>query len=290
MVIKKKDGKDYEVQEGWIGYILPFKLVQERLLPKKLKFLQDKEQAVVETSSEIETLIDSFTEEEKDRPFLNDANNAFVIAELSKALKEVYRDIETPEISALNGYLALLDNKAKKPEKEAYIQSNSNVKWAEMQESKGGTYSKTVVNNYLKKIQSVFAFPEESFEAKLVQADALITQEKALKAQIKEEADALHNLTKRTIEQLDDQAVLRLLEAKWVEPIVNKIALLPDEVIKQLTTHVQKLADKYAQTFTETADQLNQAENTLADLMDELTANEFDQKGIAQLQLLLREK
>ena len=36
MVIKKKDGKETEVQDGWVGHILPFKLVQENLLVKIL--------------------------------------------------------------------------------------------------------------------------------------------------------------------------------------------------------------------------------------------------------------
>ena len=32
LVIKKKDGKDQEVQEGWVGHIIPFDLVQATLL------------------------------------------------------------------------------------------------------------------------------------------------------------------------------------------------------------------------------------------------------------------
>ena len=35
MVIKKKDGKDVEVQDGWIGRVIPFELVQQTLLIKR---------------------------------------------------------------------------------------------------------------------------------------------------------------------------------------------------------------------------------------------------------------
>ena len=35
MVIKKKDGKDVEVQDGWIGRVIPFELVQQTLLKKR---------------------------------------------------------------------------------------------------------------------------------------------------------------------------------------------------------------------------------------------------------------
>src|SRR5574344_1720208 len=39
MVIKKKDGKEQEVQDGWVGHVLPFELVQENLLKDKLVVL-----------------------------------------------------------------------------------------------------------------------------------------------------------------------------------------------------------------------------------------------------------
>ena len=32
MVVKKKDGKDQEVQDGWAGRIIPFDLVQRTIL------------------------------------------------------------------------------------------------------------------------------------------------------------------------------------------------------------------------------------------------------------------
>jgi len=49
------------------------------------------------------------------------------------------------------------------------------------------------------------------------------------------------------------------------------------------------LADKYADTYTDTISQLNTAENELADLLDELTGNEFDMAGLQAFQTLLKE-
>lgn len=288
IVIKKKDGKDEEVQDGWVGHILPFELVQQRLLPQELASLKQSEQALLETTSELEALIDSFTEEEKESSILNDSNDGFVSSELTKALRDIYASAETPEISALNDYLDLLGNKAKKPEKAAYIQAHKVVKWSQIEASKDGTYAKAKVNNYLKILRCGVVFPEESFEAKMVQADALLTQEKELKAQIRQATVELHNLTKTTIEGLNEPQVLMLLEAKWVEPVVNAIMTLPSEVIHHLTGKLQQLADKYGKTYTETTTQLIEAESNLADLMNDLTANEFDLQGISQLQKLLR--
>ena len=36
MVIKKKDGKDQEVQDGWVGHVIPFDLVQQTMLSESV--------------------------------------------------------------------------------------------------------------------------------------------------------------------------------------------------------------------------------------------------------------
>lgn len=55
-------------------------------------------------------------------------------------------------------------------------------------------------------------FAADSYEAKIIQAADLLTQEKALKATVKKQAEALHLLTKTTIEGLSDGQVHYLLE------------------------------------------------------------------------------
>lgn len=42
MVLKKKDGKETEVQDGWIGHILPFELVQKLRLQSELDTIEQK--------------------------------------------------------------------------------------------------------------------------------------------------------------------------------------------------------------------------------------------------------
>ncbi|MCU0470038.1 MAG: SAM-dependent methyltransferase [Arcicella sp.] len=43
MVLKKKEGKEQEVQEGWLGRIMPFELVQQTYLKNELKALKQME-------------------------------------------------------------------------------------------------------------------------------------------------------------------------------------------------------------------------------------------------------
>ena len=51
---------------------------------------------------------------------------------------------------------------------------------------------------------------------------------------------------------------------------------------------VQALANKYAVTYTDTTQQLSQAEHSLADMLDDLVGSEFDMKGLAQFKALLK--
>lgn len=288
MVIKKKDGKDQEIQEGWIGRVLPFELVQKTYLKEELQSLQDKESRLEDIGAEFEELIDSLSEEEKDSPILNDANDAFVSKEVNAALKEVFADVESDEINALKAYLTLLDNKAKKPEKATFIADNTLVQWAEMEASKDGTYSKKVVNAYLSSLQTAYVFPEDFYERKIVKAASLMAEEKELKKAIKEEDKALHNLTKTTIEQLEDEQVFVLLELKWVKPLVDALYNMPITIIDTLTDKVQVLAERYAITYSDVANDINKAENSLASLIGQLDGNQYDMEGLNELKKLLK--
>ncbi len=287
IVIKKKDGKEQEVQDGWGGYVLPFDLVQQYLLIDELTALQSKERTLTEASSDIEAIMDSLSEEDKDT-LLNDANDAFVIAEVTKAIKQAYADVETAETIALYAYLEFLKEKPKKIAKEQFVKNHPEVQWSQIVANKDGTYAVAKVNVYLTHLQSSVVFAKDSLVAKLVQVQDLLVLEKELKTEIKDDANVLHLLTKSTIEALDDSQVLELLEAKWVQPIVSAISALPNEVIEHLTDVVQALADKYAVTYTETTQKLTEEENSLADLIDELTGGDFDMQGLAQFKTLLK--
>ena len=78
MVLKKKKSKEEEVQDGWIGHILPFDLIQDVLLTDIKNVWKEKENRLSEISSEYEELVDSLTEEEKEADFMNDAKDKFV--------------------------------------------------------------------------------------------------------------------------------------------------------------------------------------------------------------------
>ena len=93
IVTKKKNGKDTEVQEGYLGKILPFDLVQETLLFEDAQALKDKEECLSQVTVEIQEILDSLTEEEKEdlSDVLNEENSSFVTNALRKVSKELLK-------------------------------------------------------------------------------------------------------------------------------------------------------------------------------------------------------
>ena len=288
MVIKKKDGKDQEVQDGWCGHVLPFELVQQWYFSDELQSIATKENRLADIAAEYEEIIESLAEEEKDSAVLNDANTAFAATELNKELKRIYADVENDEIHALYAYWKLLDKKAGKAALIDFQEAHTEVNWANMEVKKDGTYGKKKVTDYLGQLQKNFVFDEESFAGKLVKVGQLMVEEKDLKAQAKQEKEELHVRTKSKIEGLDDAEVRKLLEGKWIDPFMAELLRLPQAVLDTLVTKVQALADKYAVTYADVAKEMRATEKDLAAMIDDLTGNEFDQKGLSEFQTLLK--
>jgi type I restriction enzyme M protein len=233
MVMKKKDGKDQEAQDGWIGHVIPFELIQSSILKEESDALKLKEESLSDIQIAYEEIIESLSEEDRESGVLNEAKDAFASADVGRKIKELFGS-------------------------PAKAQS------------------------------AVTVYDEDSFERKLVRVQQLIDEEKELKSQIKRDAAALHLHTKEVIENLTDEQVTDLLEAKWIEPLMTSLQKIPDDIIAGLVSHVRALADKYATTYAEVAEQIAETKSSLSALIDGLTGNEYDMKGLSEFQSLLR--
>jgi len=232
MVLKKKDGKDQEVQDGWIGHVIPFELIQQTILADETLVLRRCEERLTEIQSAYDEIIDSLSEEDKESSVLNETKDAFT-ADVSKLIKDMF-----------------------------------------------GSFAKAQ--------SAVSVLDDDSFEKKLVRVQELIDEEKGLKKQVKEDTAALHLKTKDTIENLSDAQVTRLLEAKWIDPLMAAIGKIPDNIITDLVSLIWALVDKYATTYAEVATQIAETKSSLSALIDDLTGNEYDMKGLSEFQSLLR--
>lgn len=140
---------------------------------------------------------------------------------------------------------------------------------------------------YIMKLRSAYTFQEDTLEAKLIKADSLLAEEKLVKKEAREMAAALHIKTKETIENLSDEQVLDLLRLKWIAPLCASLRAMPEAIINSLEKKVQALVDKYAVTYLELGEQIQESEKALSAMIDELTGNEYDMKGLAEFKTLL---
>lgn len=102
MILKKKDNKEVEVQDGYIGHVLPFELVQSVYLSAEAAALLEHESRLTEIAAEYDELLDSLDEEAKGGDFVNEDKTAFVAAEVKKALKA--KELDTAVLDVLRKF------------------------------------------------------------------------------------------------------------------------------------------------------------------------------------------
>ena len=111
LVSKKKDGKDVEVQDGWAGHVIPFSLVQDKILYAEKKALSDKENRLLEIKSLYEELLEEFNEDEKEMDFITEDRDAFVNSEVIKASKN--KELEEETLAKLKKVVDIIDEEKK---------------------------------------------------------------------------------------------------------------------------------------------------------------------------------
>lgn len=224
MIIKKKNGNEEEVQDGWVGHIIPFELIQKYKLSNELEELNKNNDRLSEITSEYEELFDGINEEEKDS-ISNDNNDSFDMKKVSEKIKEIKKE----------------------------------------------------------KIEVL----EDSFEEKIIKIFNLSEEEKKLKKTIKSQNENIILLSKISIENLSDNEVIDILKLKWVKSLVNNLNELPKEIINNFIKNMKKISNKYETTLVNLEDEIKNVENELAGMIDELTGDEFDMKGLSELKALL---
>ena len=282
-VVKKKNDKDEEVQEGWKGHVLPFELVQRIILKEDVQELESKNSMLNNIKAKLEDIIENLSEEDRESNLLNDTNTAFNESEVKNKIKIILNDIKTPEIEVLQGYLSL----SKKKEKIEFIKQKTDYFPDKILVANDGTYKKNDIKNYINELKLTYQFPKDSWENTLKEISDLLNDEKILKDEIKKKTIALHLRTKEVIEQLTAEQVNTLLKEKWITPFCNSLNGLPDAVVNTLVNKLETICKKYENTFAEVEKEIADTEQSLIAMLDELEGNEFDMQGIAELKALL---
>ena len=96
MVLKKQKGKEVEVQDGWVGRILPFDLVQAELLSDEASKVASLEERLSAISSELAEIVEGLTDEDKADAgdAVNEAGDALVASKLRGVIKGLKADLD----------------------------------------------------------------------------------------------------------------------------------------------------------------------------------------------------
>lgn len=142
-------------------------------------------------------------------------------------------------------------------------------------------------NAFVKKEITADSKPKSDVEAdikeQLKAIVALWNEQSAKKKQVTKDKDALEAKTIKTIEGLDMKDIQMFLELKWIQPITSAIESLPDEVIQTLADAISGLNEKYAVTYNDIEQGIVESENNLAELIGQLTGDEFAISGLSNL-------
>lgn len=112
---------------------------------------------------------------------------------------------------------------------------------------------------------------------------ALWNEQGAEKKLVTEEKLELEKKTIETIRTLDMKEINMFLELKWIMPITSAIEALPDVVIQTLANSVISLNEKYAVTYNDIEKDIVKSEKNLAELISQLTGDEFAIRGLSNL-------
>ena len=281
MVIKKKSDDDEEVpevQEGWKGRILPFELVQQEMHADELNEIIALENRLREIASIYTEVLESLEDDELEGSTVTEEKDSFVAKEVKIFVAEALKDVDSPEITALQKYIML----SKKKDKLDYIATTNQVMWDKMNANNDGTYGKPAINSRIAQLQMEYDFPENSFEAKIKQVLMLMDEETQCKRELRIKKDELHLKTKNTIENMDQDTALRLLDLKWIEPFVSGIFQLPEDMINQMISKIITLNNKYATTFADIEEGITDTSKTLYKMLGDLTGSVSDMEGLAE--------
>ena len=205
--IKKKNGKEEEVQIGWKGRVIPFELVQEYKMKDEVKSIRNIENRLEEISSFYQETIESLSEDEKEEitDMLNETNDAFVNANIVRKAKETIKSVQyNEEIDKRIREVAKVIDEEKELKKEqktleTKLQNNSKkaieelseneikellkIKWIKPIVSNINKLVEELINDFSKKIENI----SKKYEKTLMDVEnEILTTEKELSLMIDE--------------------------------------------------------------------------------------------------------
>ena len=146
---------------------------------------------------------------------------------------------------------------------------------------------KLVANKVKQYKSNKMEIEKESDEEKICNLDKLHNEEKKINKQIKDEEIELQKDGIKAIENLSDSEIDDLLNIKWIKTLINSLNKLPEEIINDFIKDIENVSKKYDTTLIDLDKEIKETENTLSNMINELTGDEFDIKGLEEFKSLL---
>lgn len=146
---------------------------------------------------------------------------------------------------------------------------------------------KAKISELKKSLKKGAEFDEDSYESIILNINETNDKISKVKKELKASRVTLDNKTEEKIKSLTDDEIHDLLVKKWIDPICDGIANLPNTLIAFLESQTDELSKKYETTFTDLDSQIATAESSLSDMLNDLTGGDFDIRGLAQFKKLL---
>lgn len=202
----------------------------------------------------------------------NELVQTFYLAQQKDQVTQLSRDVDTAvsELTQLVEGLSEVDK----------------TDLTEILNDKQDAFKKTELNKAIKdlpKLAKGETWPEDSTEAAMLSAKALIAQRDKLKKNLKAAQEQLEKDTYATIEALTEAQVDEVLTAKWITSLMDDLREIPGHVLAGLAGRVQALHDKYAVALTDLDVKIRETEQELAGLLSGLTGNAADMQAVAAL-------
>lgn len=142
-------------------------------------------------------------------------------------------------------------------------------------------------NAFLKKEITADSKPkadvDEDIKEQIKSIVTLWDEQSKAKKDVKKLLEELEKKTIQTIEALDMKDIQMFLELKWIAPITSAIEALPDAIVTKLADTITGLNEKYAVTYNDIEQGIEESEQNLATLISQLTGDEFAIKGLSNL-------
>lgn len=146
---------------------------------------------------------------------------------------------------------------------------------------------KAKISSIKKEIKRGAEYEEGSYEEIILKIDDLASKIAKLKKFLKTKKDNLNQYNESKIRSLTDEEIHQLLVMKWIDPVCNGVDGLATNLIKNLEKNIKNLVKKYESTLVDIDTKIATTESELSSMLDELTGNDFDMKGLMEFKKLL---